>query len=68
VLRAAGPQPTRGKAMAAARRLSDPANPFLLPGIVVRTGANDGFPVENVVLQRWRDGRWQTFGGLWGPR
>ena len=68
VLRAAGPQPTRAKAMAAARRLTDPANPFLLPGIVVRTGPGDGFPVEHVLLQRWQDGRWSTFGGLWGPR
>ena len=67
VLRAAGPQPTRAKVMRAARTLNDPANPFLLPGIVVRTGRGDGFPVENVVLQRWQGGRWHTFGGLWGP-
>ncbi|MGH3072676.1 MAG: ABC transporter substrate-binding protein, partial [Gaiellaceae bacterium] len=65
VLKAAGPRPTRGAVLAQTRKLSDASNPFLLPGVVVRTSAADRFPVEQVQLQRWTNGRWQRFGGLW---
>ena len=65
VLRAAGPEPTRAGVRAATRRLRDASNPFLLPGIAVRTSRTDPFPVEQGVLQR-RSGRsWRLFGGLW---
>lgn len=43
-------------------------NPFLLPGIVVKTGAGDRFPIEQMLLQRWSKGSWKSFGGLWGYR
>ena len=66
VLRAAGPQPTRAGVMAQARKLADASNPFLLPGVTVRTGAKDGAPVEQGQLQRWNGGTWTAFGGLWG--
>jgi branched-chain amino acid transport system substrate-binding protein len=68
VLAAAGKTPTRASLLAQLRRLNDPANPFLLPGIVVRTSATERFPVEQVLLQRWSKGAWSTFGGLWGYR
>jgi hypothetical protein len=54
--------------MAQVRKLNDPGNPFLLPGIVVKTSATERFPVEQVLMQRWAKGTWSTFGGLWGYR
>ena len=65
VLRAAGPEPTRAGVLARVRRLRDASNPFLLPGIVVRTGPGDGFPLEQGVLRRRSGGSWRLFGGLW---
>jgi branched-chain amino acid transport system substrate-binding protein len=43
-------------------------NPFLLPGIGLKTGAGDHFPIEQMVLQRWHKGVWKSFGGIWGYR
>ena len=44
-------------------------NPFLLPGIAVKTaGHGDHFPIEQMLLQRWQKGTWKSFGGLWGYR
>jgi branched-chain amino acid transport system substrate-binding protein len=60
-----GARPTRAKLMAAARSITSPANPFLLPGVSIRTGKGDGFPIQQVQLQRWKKGRWVPFGGLW---
>jgi branched-chain amino acid transport system substrate-binding protein len=65
VLRRLGANPTRAGLMKAARSLNDPKNPFLLPGVVVKTGAGDNFPVQQGQLQRWTKGRWVPFGGLW---
>ncbi len=68
VLRAAGQNPTRASVMAQTRRLTDPSNPFLLPGLTVETSAADRFPIEQTLLQRWSKGRWRSFGGLWEYR
>jgi branched-chain amino acid transport system substrate-binding protein len=65
VLRAAGKEPTRAAVLAAVRNLNDASNPFLLPGIVVRTTATDRLPVEQAQLRRFTQGRWRSFGGLW---
>jgi branched-chain amino acid transport system substrate-binding protein len=65
LLRRLGTNPTRAGLMKAARSLNDPKNPFLLPGIVVKTGPGDGFPVQQGQLQRWTKGRWVPVGGLW---
>ena len=51
--------------MKAARSLNDLKNPFLLPGIAVKTGRGDNFPVQQGQLQRWTKGRWVPIGGLW---
>lgn len=66
VLRATGETPTRAAILVRMRQLRDASNPFLLPGIVVRTSATDRFPIEQAVLQRWSKGSWRSFGGLWG--
>jgi branched-chain amino acid transport system substrate-binding protein len=60
-----GANPTRAGLMAKARTMNDPSNPFLLPGIAVRTGKGDGFPIQQGQLQRWTKGRWVPFGGIW---
>ena len=66
VLKAAGETPTRAAVIARTRKLSDASNPFLLPGIAIRTTATDHFPIEQALLQRWSKGRRTSFGGLWG--
>jgi branched-chain amino acid transport system substrate-binding protein len=60
-----GSSPTRSKLMARARSITSPGNPFLLPGVAVRTSATDGFPVEQGRLRRFDGRRWVSFGGLW---
>ena len=68
VLKAAGKSLTRVKLMKQVATLNDPSNPFLLPGIVVKTGPTERFPIEQALLQRWSKGSWKSFGGLWGYR
>ena len=65
VLERAGRNLTRAGLLARARTLHSVSNPFLLPGIEVRTGPADGFPIEQAQLRRWTDGAWRSFGGLW---
>ena len=63
-LRKAGRNLTRARLMRAATSLNEKRNPFLLPGIVVRTRANDRFPIAQAKLQRYSKGRWVPFGPL----
>jgi branched-chain amino acid transport system substrate-binding protein len=63
-LRKAGKNLTRAGLMRAATHLTERGNPFLLPGIVVRTSATNRFPVAQVKLQRWHRGRWVITGKL----
>jgi branched-chain amino acid transport system substrate-binding protein len=60
-----GANPTRAGLIARARSITSAGNPFLLPGISVKTGKGDNFPIQQVQLQRWTKGRWVPFGGLW---
>lgn len=68
LFRRMGANATRARLMAAARSISSPSNPFLLPGIAVKTGRGDAFPVQQGQLQRWRNGRWVPFGPLWASK
>ncbi|HEY8103820.1 MAG TPA: ABC transporter substrate-binding protein [Gaiellaceae bacterium] len=68
VLKAAGKNLTRRGVMAQTAKLNDASNPFLLPGISIRTSGTERFPIEQALLQRWSNGRWTSFGGLWGYR
>jgi branched-chain amino acid transport system substrate-binding protein len=63
-LKKAGKNLTRDSIMRAATHLSERGNPFLLPGIVVRTTPSFRFPVTQVKLQRWRGRAWHPFGKL----
>jgi branched-chain amino acid transport system substrate-binding protein len=68
LLRRLGANPTRAGLMARARTISTARNPFLLPGIQVKTGRGDGFPVQQGQLQRWTKGKWVAFGALWASK
>jgi branched-chain amino acid transport system substrate-binding protein len=68
-LRRAGPGLTRRSLLRAAMRLHERNNPFLLPGITVRTTPNDRFPISQAQLERYSTGgRWVAFGGLVSAR
>ncbi len=67
-LRKAGRNPTRSSVMAQLAKLSS-KNPFVIPGVAIKTGRTDRFPIEQVQLTRWSvnkkgDGRWVRFGPL----
>ncbi len=68
LLRKIGKNLTRSALVEAASNMNIPRNPFLLPGIAIKTGAKDHFPIEQMLLQRWDKGAWKSFGGIWGYR
>jgi branched-chain amino acid transport system substrate-binding protein len=63
VLQLAGANPTRAKLVNVARHMSW-TNPFLLPGVKVRTTPTDPFPISQVKLIRFNNGLWSEFGSL----
>jgi branched-chain amino acid transport system substrate-binding protein len=63
-LKKAGKNLTRESLMKAATSLNEANNPFLVPGIVVKTSATQRFPITQVKVQRWKQGHWQLLGGL----
>ncbi len=67
-LKQAGRNPTRQKLLEAATHLSSKTNPFLLPGIVVKTGPGDRYPLDQVGLYRYTKGVWRTIGPLVSTR
>jgi branched-chain amino acid transport system substrate-binding protein len=67
-LKGAGRDPTRKKLLDAATHLSSKTNPFLLPGIRVKTGPGDRYPLDQIRLYRYTKGVWQTIGPLVSTR
>jgi branched-chain amino acid transport system substrate-binding protein len=67
-LRKAGKSPTRASIMRAANNLNIKNDPFLLPGMTVKTGAGDHFPLDQAKLERYVNGHWVVFGGLFRVR
>ena len=67
-LKKAGKNPTRGSIMRAAASLNIKNDPFLLPGMTVRTTRSDRFPLDQGKLQRYHSGHWVSFGGLFRVR
>jgi branched-chain amino acid transport system substrate-binding protein len=63
-LKKAGRSPTRQSVMRAATHLTEKGNPFVLPGIVIRTTPTSRFPLTQVRLQRWSNNGWHPFGKL----
>lgn len=67
-LKKAGKNPTRSSVMKAATSLNIKNDPFLLPGMTVRTTSSDHFPLDQAKLERYHDGHWVSFGGLFRVR
>jgi branched-chain amino acid transport system substrate-binding protein len=63
-LKAAGKSPTRVSLLRAATHLDLRGNPFLLPGIVIRTTPTQYFPLAQVYLYRWNNKQWVRSSGL----
>jgi len=57
-LRKAGRNLTRGSLLRAAQSLDQRTNPFLLPGIAVRTSKTRYFPLSGVYLYRYDNRQW----------
>jgi branched-chain amino acid transport system substrate-binding protein len=63
-LKHAGKNPTRASLLRAATHLSEAGNPFVQPGVVIRTSPTDDIPFEQVRMFRYHNGRWRAFGPL----
>jgi branched-chain amino acid transport system substrate-binding protein len=63
-LKRGGKSLTRASVMRAVTHLNERNNPFVLPGIVVRTTSTDHFPIAQARLQRYHNGQWIYFGSL----
>src|SRR3954454_15316623 len=67
----AGKTPTRAGLMNALHNLNTSKNPFVYPGIVLKTKisqkVHDNFPIEQEIMTKWSSGAsgdWQPFGKL----
>ena len=67
-LKKAGRDLSRASLLKVLDQFNASGNPFLLPGIALKTSGKDHYPIEQVLLQSWRKGSWKSFGGLWGYR
>ena len=65
VLKQAGDNLTRANIMKEAANL-DLVLPMLLPGVNVKTGPDDFYPIEREQLQRFDGKTWQLFGKIYG--
>ena len=63
-LKHAGKNPTRQSVLNAATHLNERNNPFLIPGIVVKTTPTYRFPLTQAQLYRYHNGVWTPQGGL----
>jgi branched-chain amino acid transport system substrate-binding protein len=64
VIEQAGDNLTRENIMKQAASLKDFKNEALLPGILVNTGPDDFFPIEQFQLMRFKGERWELFGSV----
>lgn len=64
MLRRAGPNLTRAGLLRAAQTLDTQANPFLLPGIRLKTSPSDYFPLDTVYLYRYDNRQWVRASGV----
>ncbi len=67
-LKKAGRNPTRASVVRAVANLNLRNNPFLLPGVVVKTSATDHFPLDQGQLQRWSKNQWNPLGKVISAR
>jgi branched-chain amino acid transport system substrate-binding protein len=62
-LKKAGRNVTRAGVLRAATHLNE-TNPFLLPGVRIKTSPNDYYPMDKVKLARYHGSHWHFFGKL----
>jgi len=67
-LRKAGKSPTRASLLRAAQSLNLVANPFLLPGIALKTSSTRYFPLDRVYLYRYDNRQWVKASSLLDAR
>ena len=67
-LRKAGKSPTRAGLLRAAQSLNLAGNPFLLPGIVLKTSKTRYFPLDKVYLYRYDNRQWVKASSLLDAR
>jgi branched-chain amino acid transport system substrate-binding protein len=68
-LKHAGKNPTRASLMKALRTMNTSKNPFLYPGITLKTSKKRTFPMEQLQMIKWSGGAggdWHAFGKLLG--
>jgi branched-chain amino acid transport system substrate-binding protein len=66
-LQNAGKTPTRASLMNALHSMNTTKNPFVYPGVTIKTTAKDNFPIEQEILMKWSGGAtgdWHPFGKL----
>ena len=64
-LKHAGKNPTRKSLMHALRNMNEKNNPFIFPGMLVKTSKKRNFPMEQLIFMKWAGGAtgdWKTFG------
>ena len=63
-LRHAGRNLTRAGVLRAARHLNERNNPFVIPGVAIRTSPRNYFPISSAKMIRYHRTRWAYFGPL----
>jgi branched-chain amino acid transport system substrate-binding protein len=66
-LRHAGKHPTRASLMHALRNMNEQNNPFIYPGMVVKTSKKRTFPMEQLIFAKWGGGAtgdWRIVGKI----
>ena len=63
-LKRAGKTPTRASLLRGAKHLNQTTNPFLQPGVTLKTLPTDYAPLEQLRMVRYRNGRWSPFGAV----
>jgi branched-chain amino acid transport system substrate-binding protein len=61
-LKRAGKNPTRSSLLRGATHLNEASNPFLQPGVTIKTSPTDYAPFEQMRMFRYHNGRWNAFG------
>ena len=64
VLKQCGDDLTRENVMKQAANLKNFSSDVLLPGIMINTGPNDFFPIEQMQLMKFNGASWELFGEI----
>jgi branched-chain amino acid transport system substrate-binding protein len=66
-LQNAGKNPTRASLETALHNMNTTKNPFVYPGVAIKTSATDAFPLEQLAMIKWSGGAtgdWHPIGNL----